>query len=108
MENSEDGKRYIIWFLWKQNKSGSEILYEMEKVYGSKCPGKSMVYKWIDRFNDEHSTVDDNQDLVVRKHVPTKKISKLYQTFLIKIDRRVTLRQLEEELGCQNQYLIRF
>ncbi|KAI6648249.1 Histone-lysine N-methyltransferase SETMAR-like [Oopsacas minuta] len=60
MENSEDGKQYIIWFLWKLDKSGSEILYEMEKVYGSKCPGKSMVYKWIDRFNDGYSTVDDN------------------------------------------------
>ncbi|KAI6655725.1 Histone-lysine N-methyltransferase SETMAR [Oopsacas minuta] len=86
MENSEDGKRYIIWFLWKQNKCGSEILYEKEKVYGSKCPGKSMVYEWIDRFNDGHSTVDDNPRPGRPKTCSNQENIKIISNILIKID----------------------
>ncbi|KAI6652399.1 hypothetical protein LOD99_7413 [Oopsacas minuta] len=104
MENSEDGKRCIIWFLWKQNKSESEILYEIEKVYGNKCPGKSMVYKWIDRFNDGHSTVDDNPRPGRPKTCSNQENIKIISNILDK-DRRVTLQQLEEELGMSKSIL---
>ena len=34
MKNSEDDKRYVIWFPWKQKKNGVQLLDEMRNVMG--------------------------------------------------------------------------
>ena len=59
MEKWVKGKRSVMWFLWKQGKSGKEILREMREVYGDDCPSKSTVYLWIERFEDGWNTADD-------------------------------------------------
>ena len=33
IESFEESKRTVIWFLWKQGKSGSGTLTEMSEVY---------------------------------------------------------------------------
>ena len=92
------GKRSVMWFLWKQGKSGKEILREMREVYGDDCPSKSTVYLWIERFEDGWNTADDYGH-------PGRPISTGYQGNIdlvsrtIDIDRRFTVRQLEETLG---------
>jgi DNA-binding PadR family transcriptional regulator len=50
METSEQGKRYVIWFLWKQGKKMTDIIRELGDVYGEQSPSHSAVYKWVDRF----------------------------------------------------------
>lgn len=51
--------RAVIKFLTKQGKGPSVILSEMKAVYGDKCPGKTMVYKWISMFQEGREMIED-------------------------------------------------
>lgn len=98
MEKSDEGKRYIIWFLWKQGKNPTDIHQEMTKVYEDNAPSKTMVVKWVDRFREGWETVED----MPRTGRPTtssttENIERVREA--IDEDRRITVRELEEDLG---------
>jgi histone-lysine N-methyltransferase SETMAR len=98
MEKSDEGKRYVIWFLWKQGKSPTDIHHEMTQVYEDNAPSKTMVVKWVDRFREGWDTVED----MPRSGRPTTSSStenmKRVREALDE-DRRMTVRELEEDLG---------
>jgi transposase len=52
--------RTNIKFLVKLGKSGEEILYMLEIVYGGSAVKRRTVYKRVGRFKERRESVDDN------------------------------------------------
>lgn len=95
------GQRYVIWFLWKQRKTGAEILRELESVYGIYAPSRTMVYKWTDRFENGWEDVEDEErsgrpcssrteEIVQRVHQQVEK------------DRRQSVEEIAEGVGISS------
>ena len=107
IENLVEGKRDIMWFLWKQGKSAKGILREMREVYWEKCPSESTVYMWIERFKVGWRTVDKYEH-------PGRPYSTGHQGNIDLIsrtsdtDRRLTVRQLKNMLGIYKLPYIAF
>lgn len=106
MENFEEGKRAIIWFLWKQGKKPAEILREICGVYGDNAPSKTTVYKWVERFSSGYESVEDEARSGRPATPSTAQVVENVRKALEE-DRRLSLRQLEDTLGIARTTLHR-
>ena len=98
METDEKGQRYVIWFLWKQNKSGAQIIRELREVYKDHCFSDKTIYNWIQRFQEGVASVNDQS----RSGRPcssttTFNIDRVREK--LDEDRRLTVEQLALALG---------
>ena len=59
MELSKQGKREVIWYLWRKGMTRSQILREMVEMFGQTCPSKATVYRWIERFKNGDEDIHD-------------------------------------------------
>ncbi|KAI6653920.1 Histone-lysine N-methyltransferase SETMAR-like [Oopsacas minuta] len=84
MDFSKEGKRQIIWYLWKKRKTGSYILREMQDIFGDECPSKATIYRWIERFDNGDEELHD--DPRPGRPIPQKPAKELRQA--IKRERR--------------------
>jgi histone-lysine N-methyltransferase SETMAR len=98
MENSKQALRSNIWFLWKNGKTGSEIVEEMVKVYGTHAPSKATVYNWLHHFKDGKENFEDEPRSGCPSTVITDANIERVRAQIIK-DRRQTLNEVAEELG---------
>ena len=62
--------RHVIHSLWRENKSPRDIYHYMQKNYGDASPSSSMVYYWVNQFDNGR----ENPGLGGRKSV--KKLMK--------------------------------
>ena len=107
MEVSKKGKRNTIRRLWKQGKTGSEILNELTVLYGEDRPSKTSVYKWINRFKkDRGSTVDDMTRTGRPRSVTNKDNIHLIESIL-EDNSGTSIRQIEESTGISRNSIQR-
>jgi histone-lysine N-methyltransferase SETMAR len=101
MLNNEEAKRSVIWFLWKQGKRQAEIIRELQATYGECAPSKTMVNKWVQRFEDGWETVED----LPRSGRPATTVNgsniELVRRAL-DVDRRATVRELATSIGISS------
>ena len=48
MQLRKEGKREVIWYLWRKGMTGSQILREMLEIFGHKWPSKATIYRLSD------------------------------------------------------------
>ena len=68
MDNFEIGKRAAIWFLWKQQKTSTQIYNEISVVYADNMPSKMTISRWIDKFSGGYDCVE----AVADPQIPTE------------------------------------
>lgn len=95
MEESNKSKRSVIWFLWRQGKKQADILREMEAIYGEYVPAKQTISKWVQRFEEGWSDVDDLPRCGAPKTSVTDQSIQRVRDALDK-DRRLTIREISE------------
>ncbi|KAI6654492.1 hypothetical protein LOD99_888 [Oopsacas minuta] len=104
MDFSKEGKRQIIWYLWKKGKTGSYILREMQDIDSDESPSKAAIYRWIERFdNGDEEFHDDTRPGHPTSSKTHSNIERV-QTILDE-DRRITLRELGERVGISKATL---
>ncbi|PNF34187.1 hypothetical protein B7P43_G17619 [Cryptotermes secundus] len=91
-------QRANIKFMFKLGKSASETLTALQKIYGDTALKKSAVYDWFSQFKNGQETLEDDQ----RSERPStskaeEMVGKVRQ--LIRCDRRMTIEELEQEVG---------
>ena len=97
MENRNFEIRSNIKFLVKLEWKGTQIIEALEKVYGTRAPKKTTVYKWIQRFKEGRDDFEDNP----RSGRPeTSKNDENIEAAqnLIEEDRRITVNQIATSL----------
>ncbi|PNF28504.1 hypothetical protein B7P43_G14788 [Cryptotermes secundus] len=95
---SEFEQRAYIKFMCKLGKSASETLSALQQVYGDTALKKSTVYDWFSRFKNEQETLEDDQHSGRPSTSRAEEmIGKLRQ--LVRCDRRMTIAELEQEVG---------
>ena len=52
--------RHVIHSLWRENKSPRDIYHHMQKTYGDASPSSSMVYYWVNQFDNGRENVIDS------------------------------------------------
>lgn len=98
MQNNDEAKRSVIWFLWKQGKRQAEILREMHETYKEDAPSKTMICKWVQRFEEGWDSVEDSPRSGRPATTVTRtNIERVRQA--LDIDRRVTVRDLADMVG---------
>ena len=98
METDERGQRSVIWFLWKQGKTGAQIVREMRAVYQNNCPSDKTIYNWIERFKAGEDSVEDKP----RPGRPctsttAENIQRVRE--ILDADRRLTVEQVADAIG---------
>jgi histone-lysine N-methyltransferase SETMAR len=98
MEEAANSQRAIIFFLWKKGRKNSEIVADLLEVFGTLAATKATVQKWVSRFKDGRESLEDDP----RSGRPTTSVSdenvgRVEE--LVELDRRVTLRELSDQLG---------
>ncbi|XP_029657324.1 protein GVQW3-like [Octopus sinensis] len=108
MENRYFEIRSNIKFLVKLKWKGTQIIEALEKVYGTRAPKKTTVYKWIQRFKEGR---DDFEDFEHSGRPGTSKNDENIEAArnLIEEDWRITVNQiamsLEISYGLANSIL---
>src|SRR5688572_9293823 len=87
---SSKEQRGVIRFFWAKRLKPTQILTEMQPVYGSKCCTQSTVHRWRDKFSrGRRSLVDEKRP--GRQIVATcNDIANKIDAF-IRLDRRVSI-----------------
>ncbi len=106
MEKDKTGHRYVIWFLWKQGKKGSQILKEMQDVCGDDWPSKPTIYNWLDRFKEGRESIED-APRPGRPKVESGKENVERVKEAIEGDSRLTVVDLAETLGISHSTIHR-
>jgi len=83
-------------------KSASETLLALQQVYGDTALKKSAVYDWFFLFKNGHKMMEDDQSsrrpLTSRTEEMIEKVRQLIQ-----YDRRITIMELEQEVGISHR-----
>ncbi|KAI6658757.1 Transposase [Oopsacas minuta] len=79
MDSSKEGKRQIIWYMWKKGKTGSYILREMQDIFGDECPSNATIYRWIERFDNGDEELHD--DTVPGRRTSSKPTRKTFGSY---------------------------
>ncbi|XP_018373096.1 PREDICTED: putative uncharacterized protein FLJ37770 [Trachymyrmex cornetzi] len=91
-------QRICIKFCFQLGKTSSETIQMMQKAFGNECMSKTRIKEWYNRFKGGRTSVDSES----RSGRPstTKTLDNIERVRLaIEQDRRMTVRELEEELG---------
>ena len=98
MEPSKDGKLEVIWYLWREGMTGSQILREMLEMFGHTCLSKATIYRWIERFEngdeDSHDAPHPSRPTSSKIRTNIEAVQRILEEY-----RRITLRALEERVG---------
>ena len=62
MEASSN-QRAIVYFLWKEGSSASDIKRRLKNVFKESALKKTAVYNWISRFEAGRTSLEDNERL---------------------------------------------
>ena len=60
MEEAVNSQRSSVFFLWKEGASGTEITRRLINVFGESAMQKTAVYKWLNRFENRRSSLEDD------------------------------------------------
>jgi len=98
---SQFEQRANIKFMCRLEKSASETLSALQQVYGDTALKKSAVYDWFSWFKNGQEMLEDDQRSGRPSTSRTKEmIEKVRQ--LIHCDRRMTIVELEQEVGISH------
>ena len=98
MEDAVKSQRAIIFFLWKEGSSGSDIAQRLKDVFEESALNKTAVYKWLQRFNTgRESLEDDPRSGRPSTSVTAENIETVEE--LIEKDRRVTIHEIACSTG---------
>ena len=59
MELSKEGKREVIWYMWRKGMIGSQILREMQEIFRHTRTSKATIYRWTERFENGDEDIHD-------------------------------------------------
>ena len=107
MEVSKKGKRNTIRCLWKQGKTGSEILNELALIYGEGRLSKSSVYKWINRFKKDRAGTTEDLTRTGRPRSVTNKDNIHLVKSILEDNSGTSIRQIEESTGISRNSIQR-
>lgn len=106
MENDDNVKRSVIWFLWKQNKRATTIHEEMLPVFGDNTPSLMTISRWIGHFGSGRvSTEDAERSGRPSTSDTSENVERVRNA--IDNDRRLTVLQLEEMLSIPHSSIHR-
>ena len=87
-----------IKFCFQLGKTSSETIQMMQKAFGYECMSKTRIKEWYNRFKGGRTSVDS--DSCSGRPSTTKTLDNIERVRLaIKGDRRLTVRELENDLG---------
>lgn len=98
MEHAVSQQRAIIFFLWKEGTSSSNIAERLAAVFGDEALKRSTVYEWVARFKGGRTSLEDDPR-------PGRPVSSLTNDNVAKVkdcvlqDRRSTIREISEAVG---------
>jgi hypothetical protein len=58
---TKDEKRMLICFLWAEGVPGAEMHRRMSVQYGNSVMSHQIVYKWVKRFKNGHSSINHKE-----------------------------------------------
>jgi transposase len=90
-------QRSVIEFLVKDGNSTGIIYERLRGVYGDVCIGASSVRRWVKHFKDGNTDIA-NQPRCDQRTAATER-NKQKVDELIRQDRRITVREIAEQLG---------
>ena len=91
-------QRICIKFCFQHRKSSSETIQMMQKAFENECMSKTRIKEWYNRFKGGRTSVDS--DSRFGRPSTTKKLDNIERVRLaIEGDRRLTVRELENDLG---------
>ena len=91
-------QRICIKFCFQVGKSSSETIQMIQKAFGNECMSKIRIKEWYNRFKGSRtSTISDSRS---GRPSTTKTLDNIERVrFAIEGDRRLTVRELENDLG---------
>lgn len=95
---SKEEIRYSIKFCFKLGKTRTETLQMLNTAYGEGCAAKTTVNKWYARFESGEEVVL-SQERSGRPSTSVTDAKKAQIDELVRENRRVTIRELENEVG---------
>ncbi|XP_048483622.1 histone-lysine N-methyltransferase SETMAR-like [Plutella xylostella] len=99
-------QRAVIKFLTKQGKSPKMIMEEMEAVYGTQCPSKTMIYKWNGLFKHGRESIEDDPRSGRPVEVTTSDIVEKIEKLVVE-DARLKKKQLSALTGVSETTILR-
>ena len=91
-------QRICIKFCFQLGKTSSETIQMMQKVFGNECKSKTRIKEWYNRFKGGRTSFDS--DSRSGRPSTTKTLDNIERVRLtIEGDRRLTVRELENDLG---------
>ena len=97
MTENQD-QRICIKFCFQLGKTSSKTILMMQKAFGNECMSKIRIKEWYNRFKGGRTCIDSDS----RSGLPsaTKTLDNIERVRLaIGGDRRLTVRELENDLG---------
>ena len=97
MEHAISQQRAIVFFLWKEGCSPSNIFKRLTAVFEAQALKRSTVYEWVAKFKDGRTSLED-------KPRPGRPLSSFTPENVVKVkacimeDRRITIREISETL----------
>jgi transposase len=86
-------------FFLKDGNNSAEVIYKrLRGVYGDVCMGTSSVRRWVKHFKDGNTDIA-NQPSCGRPRTAATERNKQKVDELIRQDRRITFREIAEQLG---------
>jgi transposase len=87
----------VIEFLVKEGNSAGVIYERLRGVYGDTCRGANSVRRWVKHFKDGNTDIADQPRCGRSRTAATERnIQKVDE--LIREDRRITVREIAEQL----------
>ena len=85
-------------FCFQLGKTSSETIQMMHKAFGNECMNKTRIKEWYNRFKGGRTSVDS--DSRSGRPSTTKTLDNIKRVRLAIVgDRRLTVRELENDLG---------
>ena len=98
MDSAKSNQRDIIFFLWKEGATGSDIARRLHNVFGEDALRICAVNKWIRRFKVGWTvTSDAPKSGRPRTSVTPDNINRVKE--ILEQDRRVSVMDISEALG---------
>ena len=94
-------QRYCIRFCHKLGDSQSETIHKIQQVFGDDAMGETQIKEWFNRFKNGRTSVESEQrsgrPQTARNAAVVERVENL-----VRGDRRLTVREIAEEVGISN------
>jgi len=102
---SQENQRYYIFVSWKDGRDATKIHEGLVNAEGEHALSLSTVRRWIAKFKDGETQVDDRpRSGRPREAVTQEKIAKVKE--LVTNDRHITTQILEDEIGISHDRIV--